>query len=192
MAIITRTKVKELLQITDSSKDTVIDALIPVIQNHVVEDLSNRFHLKDTDGTDAIWISAETIAFVNSGPDTITDSGSGFVDALFSDGIDIDIIGSKYNNGIFGVNTVAAGTMTLETAEELVAEAAGEAITISRVQFPKGMWSTIADMILWKVDKKRLVSSWALADYREVKTGRGGIPVDLWKELNPWRKFRWN
>ena len=191
VAIITRTKVKTLLQISGTSKDAVIDALIPVVQNLVVEELSNRFHMIDAAGDPAIYITASTIAFVDSDPDTITDSDSGFVDAAFSDGIDVDVSGSDYNDGIYGVNSVAAGTLTLEAAEELTAEDAGAGVTITRVQFPKGIWSTVADMILWKMDKKRLLNSWGLADYRESMSGTGGIPKQLWRELNPWRKYKW-
>ena len=192
MAIITRTLVKTLLQISGTSKDNLIDALIPVIQNLVVETLNNRFHLLDSSGDDSIYYSGETIAFVDSGPDTITDSDEGFVDAGFTSGIDVDIFGSDYNDGIRGVTTTAAGTLTLESAETLITEAAGNAILITRVQFPQAIQSIVADMIFYKMDKKRLLKSWGLADYSETRgEGPGGIPKTLWDELNPWRKFRW-
>ena len=187
MPIITTAKVKTLLQITGSAKDTLIDTLIPIVQNWVVDYLHNDFLVTD------IQIAASTIAFVDSDPDTITDSDSGFITAEFpTANIDIHVDGSVRNFGIYQADTVSAGTMTLASGEELIAEAAGEsAIVITLVKFPTGIQSVVADMISWKMDKKRLVQSWGLADYREVKTGAGGYPVETLAELTPWRMLNY-
>lgn len=72
-----------------------------------------------------------TIAFVNSNPDTITDSGNGFVTAGFLQGQSIIITGSASNNGTFTIASVAAGTLTLIATDSLVAEGAGATVTIA-------------------------------------------------------------
>lgn len=81
--------------------------------------------------TDRPSISAATIAFVDSNPDTITDSGSGFVAAGFKAGDTIRVSGSGSNDGVYTINTVAAGTLTLIAGDSLVAEVAGASVTIT-------------------------------------------------------------
>jgi len=187
MAIITSTIVKTLLQISGTTYDTVIAELIPRVQNFVVEYCQNRFHNGN------VYITGSTIVFVDSDPDTITDSDEGFLDAKFpAASIDIDVAGSYYgNNGIYAVDTVVAGTMTLASGESLIAEDAGEGITITLVQFPKGIHLVVADMINFKMNKKRGLKNWRLADYSETTIGEGGYPKQLLKELASFRKFRW-
>lgn len=79
----------------------------------------------------ATTYEASTIAFVDSGPDTITDSGNGFVTAGFVIGDKIVISGSASNNGVYTVANVAAGTITLDAGDALVAESVGANVTIT-------------------------------------------------------------
>jgi hypothetical protein len=76
-------------------------------------------------------ITASTIAFVDSNPDTITDSGSGF--GSFTAGDRIVVSGSGSNDGTYTIATAAAGTLTLIAGDALVAESAGASVTISVV-----------------------------------------------------------
>ena len=80
--------------------------------------------------------TASTIAFVDSNPDTITDSGSGFVAAGFKKGMVILVSGSSNNNGIFTIASVAAGTITLVPDATLTAESAGSSITLTALPLP--------------------------------------------------------
>ncbi len=66
--------------------------------------------------------SGRTIAFVDSNPDTITDSGSGFITAGFEAGDIVNVIGSNRNNNPYRIRAVVAGVLTLETFETVVAE----------------------------------------------------------------------
>jgi len=76
--------------------------------------------------------TATTIAFVEGGgsADTITDSGSGFVTAGFAAGQTLIVEGTVSNDGIYLIDTVVAGTITLTTAFDLVAESAGSSFTL--------------------------------------------------------------
>lgn len=76
-------------------------------------------------------ITAITIAFVDggAGADTITDSGSGFLTALFKAGDLITVSGSTSNDGDYTIVSVVAGTITLATGV-LTAEGAGDNVTI--------------------------------------------------------------
>jgi hypothetical protein len=76
-------------------------------------------------------ITAATIAFVDSDPDTITDTGSGFVTAGFQSGQQIMVEGSSSNDGTYTIDTVAAGTITLISDDSVTAEEATATITIT-------------------------------------------------------------
>ena len=74
--------------------------------------------------------TATTIALVDSSPDTITDSGSGFVTAGFEADDKITISGSTSDDGTYTASVVAAGTITLITADALTGQAAGTSLTL--------------------------------------------------------------
>ncbi len=83
------------------------------------------FALKRTRVTAAglLDCSGKVITFVvNSGADTITDDGSGFVTGNFEDGDIANIEGSGNNNNAHELASVAAGLLTLETHEDVTAE----------------------------------------------------------------------
>lgn len=77
-------------------------------------------------------ITALTIAFTNDNPDTITDSGNGFVNAGFKDGDLVTVSGSTSNDGDYTIDTggVAAGVLTLVIGDSLTAEIAGDNVTV--------------------------------------------------------------
>lgn len=75
-------------------------------------------------------IVAITISFADTDPDTILDSGSGFILAGFQDGATITVSGSTSNDGTYLIDTVTAGVITLDSGETLSAEAAGDTVTI--------------------------------------------------------------
>lgn len=74
--------------------------------------------------------TASTIAFADSNPDTITDSGSGFVTAGFEAGQTLIVEGSNDNDGIYLIDSVVAGTITLQSSDSLTAETAGASVTL--------------------------------------------------------------
>ena len=74
-----------------------------------------------------------SIAFHENSPsnDTITDSNNGFVAAGFQAGDEIMVTGSaNSNNGYFTALSVAAGTITLVSGDDIQDESAGASITI--------------------------------------------------------------
>jgi hypothetical protein len=76
------------------------------------------------------YIQALTIAFVNSNPDTITDSGNNLLKAGFIAGDKITVSGSTSNNSTFTIATVVAGTITLIGGDSLTDEIAGDLVQI--------------------------------------------------------------
>ena len=76
-------------------------------------------------------IKGATLACVDSNPDTITDSGNGFVTRGFNSTLDVWIEGSgEGNDGVKDVASVAAGTITLAGGESLTAESANADLII--------------------------------------------------------------
>ena len=77
--------------------------------------------------------TASTIAFVATSPPTITDSASQFIIEGFAPGDVIEITGGVNDGVRFTINSVVAGTITLESrdAVNFTAEAAGASRTIT-------------------------------------------------------------
>lgn len=91
---------------------------------------SGEIVLNGQPATFNVHMTATTIAIVDSDPDTITDSGSGFVTAGFVAGQTLIIEGSTADDGVYLIDTVAAGTITLTTAASVTGETAGASITL--------------------------------------------------------------
>ena len=80
--------------------------------------------------TPTATITDTTIAFVDSNPDTITESGNTFITEGFEAGMQISVSGSTSNDGVYTVASVAAGTITLVAEDSLTAEIAGDTVTM--------------------------------------------------------------
>ena len=83
------------------------------------------------------------IVCVNSNPDTITDSGNGFVAVGFEAGDQIMINGTSQvvetktiatNLDVYTIVEVALGTITLEGGDQLTAQSAGDTISVFAVK----------------------------------------------------------
>lgn len=81
------------------------------------------------------YITGTGFAFVDSDPDTITDTGSGFVTAGFLAGDTISVSGTDDNDDEYTIAAggVAAGTLTLIGGDTLTAEGAGDTVIIQTV-----------------------------------------------------------
>jgi len=144
MAIITLEKAKEILQIPTATTtyDDLITSLIPIVQKAVVRYCRNSFVNAN------IQYGNSTFAFVNGTPATITDSDEQFVEELFVAG-DYKIQGSLLNDKIVEIDTVAVGTLTLDSTETLVAEDEAEFVYLTKVEFPEDIQFHVAMLIKW-------------------------------------------
>jgi len=158
MPIITAAEVKSIgLQTTATTWDTLIAALITIAQAKILNYCGIRYFLNQD-----VKIYGSGIALVSGTPATITDSGSGFVDADFVAG-DYKIYGTSHNNKIVTVQTVAAGTLTLATGETLTSEIAGDEITIIKVDWVDAMKYDVIMFIIWMMHEDgKLVNSESL------------------------------
>lgn len=145
--IATLAEIKAFLQITATTHDTLMQTYIPIVENDIFDYCNNRFVAIDSNYNNLISYSAQTFVFAADG--TITDSDSGFVTAGFVTGDNINITGTKRNNGNFTASTVAAGTITIDSLETFVAEDQGTNTTpeIALVQYPKSLKPIVAQMV---------------------------------------------
>ena len=130
---------------TATGNALIITEMINEAQNYLWTE-EKWYSLYATRSWNTVIYTASTIAFVDSGPDTITDSANGFGD--FEVGEHILVSGSTSNDGVYVIATVAAGTLTLQTADELTAEALGESVTISAMTKPvPSDWGATIDIM---------------------------------------------
>jgi len=143
--IATLDEIKELLQIPASTEtyDGLIKSLIPTVQEWLLEHLNNYFMVAEED----VYLISTAIVFNNASPPTIANSDDEFVDAGFVDDMHLRFQGSLYNDGIYEIETVAAGTLTLATAETLMDEDKEQEITINVVKFKKGLKHVFSALI---------------------------------------------
>ena len=91
--------------------------------------------------------TATTIAFVDSNPDTITDSGNGFITAGFIAGMHVLPSGTVSNNTVYTIATVTAGTITLKSTDAVIAESAGSSFTLTGYRPYKVKYTTFGTYV---------------------------------------------
>ena len=130
------------------------------------------WNIVDFQGGASGYITGTTFACVNSNPDTITDSGNGFVSAGFVAGKQITVTGftDSANNGTFVLKTVAAGTLTLDDSHALAAESAGDTVIISSLVIDKGAQTNSTDTCTMQVNNKEV----------HIGMGKGVTDKPLW------------
>ncbi len=178
--IATLTEIKELLKITTTTNDTMINALIPIIQDDILSFLRNKFLTE-------IEIQENTISFTGN---SILDSDSGFIDAGFVVG-NIVVQDSKLNNNFYTVTNVTAGTLTV--SELLYTETAENTIKINQVMFPSSLKLIMANMIGFTMNNKHGVKSETFSRYSvnygsDIQSLINGYPDTVTRPLLKYRK----
>lgn len=131
-------------QITALSDMTGLEAVLDNTRDELLGLYPWPFAMKRTRLTAAglLDCSAKTITFVvNSGADTVTDSGSGFVTGKFIDKEIVGVVDSGSNNYDYKINSVLAGTITLEAFEDVVAEVLTNDTDLKLYARPASGWS---------------------------------------------------
>ena len=112
----------------------IIASLINEAQNELWTETTNWHSLYKMRVFNTVSYSASTISFTHVGPDYITDSANGF--GSFQAGQTIMVSGSTSNDGVYIVQTVTAGRLTLQSEDTLTTETFGDAVTIYAVTYP--------------------------------------------------------
>lgn len=112
----------------------IIAEMINEAQIELWTDTTNWHTLYTQRNFNTLAYTAATISFSDSNPDTIDDSANGL--GSFQNGQTIKVSGSTSNDGIYVIATAAAGSLTLQTADALTAESAGDTVTIHAITYP--------------------------------------------------------
>lgn len=183
--IATVSEVKALLQITTTAKDDVITALLPTIDRFILDWTKNQFK--------QIKVRMESSFISFSELVTISDSDALFIECKFTPGTQIVVEGSLYNDGVYEISSLTAGSLTLATGSGLIDEAAGECITITMVNYPKSLKLDIAQMVAYAMNKagKEGIQSESLGDYSVTFMDATSYPLSILNRLKPYRKIGW-
>lgn len=195
MAVVTKAEVKTLLGITSTGYDSKITALIPHVQNDILDYCNNYFC------DSAIYIEREAgLAFVGgtsagASRDYITDDNQDFTSAGFADGMDVAIVGGS-NSGMNTISSVTTGTMKMISTGDFVDQDQDTSynhvgpILISRVQWPRGIKKIAAQMVWHLIDdpKPKDVKSESIDDYSVTYAGDNEYPKRVIQGLNKYRR----
>ena len=185
MYIATKSEVKALLGITNTSKDAQIDALLPAVDQFARAYLNNEFkNMK-------VRMSSSEISFAN--PVTINDAGGDFTENKFIAGLVIVVEGSLYNDGVYKIASMTASALTLEVGAELINESAEETVSITMVAYPRSLKLDVALMVSYAIQKanKEGIQSESLGDYSITFTAAEAYPKSILDRLKTHRKLRW-
>jgi hypothetical protein len=132
---ITLSNIKTMLGLTDTTKDTKIQMLLPQVINAIANYCRNNFVLYEY----------ETGSIVFGTTTTYTITPSWTLDIPLEAGDWINIRGSKYNDGVYQVKTFVGGVITLETNNECRLETYSCGISIC--DLPKELLMVVCESI---------------------------------------------
>lgn len=198
MALMTTAEVKSILKITDSTYDTDIEFLLPIVEDDLIYELNNAFQ----DGY-VYRQSGTAFEFVRGDSDTkdyITDKEEEFLVHGFRDGMDIVIEGGFSNVGLYTIDSASSGTLKLDEYGELIPQDLDDntddhtigQIRISRVKWPKALKLPAAKMVWSLIDdsKPSDAQSESIDDYSITYFGVNAYPTKIIRMLDKWRRPR--
>lgn len=178
--IITLSEVKTLLQI-GSSYDTLINALLPIIEDQIIDYTKNNFTKGD-------GIVKSTLSFYTH---SITDSTLGFDTTYWKPGQSIRVDGTDDNDGTYNIDSVS--TSAIIVLEDLITETEGNPIQIRKVQYPKGLKLIASDMIKFNLSTSKAgsgIKSESIDDYSVTfDECKNAYPMRIWQSLNKYSKY---
>jgi len=194
--IATKPEIKAFLAITSTTQDSLIDRLIPVIEDDIREYCHNDFR----DGN--VYMQSSDILFTRNttSADTITydGTGDGFTDSQFKDGQTVRVQGSYNNDGFFEVESVSSTTLTMYSTtsrpyfQEMVTEDEALYIVINKVKYPDALKFVVSQMANYKLKtydysvQSETVSRYSVT-YNTLDMA-SGYPKAMMSGLNRWRK----
>ena len=181
--MITRNELKEILQITDNTKDTLIDRLIPLV-TAFIKRYTNNDYLDNK-----VTVTSSAVSFTAT--QTITDT-SDWVDSYFTTGMTIQVSGSINNDGLYTISNVT-NTILTTTETTITTEDFDQEITITRVKYPAEIKLIIASMIGESIEygeRQPGVTQERLGDYSYTYATTAQYSDNVLKMLYPFKIVR--
>ncbi len=196
MALMTTAEVKSILGITASTYDIQIAFFIPFVEKDLVDYLNNCF----PDGY-VFRESGADLAFVRGDSDIadyITDTSAEFLVKGFLSGMDISVINSGANDGIYEVDSASTGKLSLSKYGILIDQDQDDTsddnpigtVLISRVKWPDAIKLPAAKMVWYLIDDARPndAISEKLDDYSITYAGGHAYPTRVLDSLAQYRR----
>jgi len=193
MPLLTTPEVKALIGIanSDTTYDTDIDSLLPSAIDKLFNVTCNYFELYP----DEINIESDTISF-SAADKKINDTGNGFVDAGFVDGIFVRIYNSLLNDGVYKTLSISADSITLDQSETIKDESAGRKVKITMVKLPQEAKLFIAQVVEFNLAKKARregIESERFDDYNVRYADQSkGLPERILQNIERFKKLKWD
>ena len=182
----TRANIKTLLQINTTSKDTLIDMLMPLVENDIHDITKNDF-IADNEN---FYISADTISF-SSADNKILDSDNDL--DIFTAGQSIKVFGSLHNDGVYYISSVAVDGSYLIVDEDITEESNSDENTIGiyKLTYPKALKLLYSKMINFNLTKdKSNITSESIDNYSiSYKGNTQDYPDSIISSLKKYKKF---
>jgi len=145
--IATLAEIKSILGLIDTSLDVRIQALMPIVQNRIIEYCKNTFAKND------IVYTSDSIYFVSADKEILDDTGLFITDGLLENAKDVCVTYSLHNNYNFTIVADSVTETVLEVDEDIVEEPNddGYPVTVRRVEYPIGLKDIFSNMINTKI-----------------------------------------
>jgi hypothetical protein len=195
-------EIKRIIGIAQSntSKDTDIKFYMPIIEEEI-HDICKHDFIRNRDLINEKYLAATLNISFEASSYKILDSDSNLYNAFIS-GNSIKVNGSLENDGIYLVDTVAEDGSYLTIDSDygtFTDEAAGQAVSIYKLWYPKSLKFAIAAMINYRmssdsIKKSKGIESEKVDDYSvkfssAKENSLSGYPSDIMKMLQPHRKY---
>lgn len=161
MASITTDEVKTILNISDTEYDTIITAMIPLVERDVCEYLNNWFIDRHTQFDTASFRFYSRTTTAGATHSRLTDSiNKKFLQYGFTDTMDVAIDGSWRNNGIYTLSSATDSELKFTTGSYNFTKEystdfyTGGAIRINRIRWPESLKLHIAHIIWYNIERR--------------------------------------
>ncbi len=196
MAILSLDEAKKLLGIQDSSKDQLLIALIPDLQNFLFDYCKNYFELVKEDSSYYNIYTKNCFnkdyylksAYTSFQDNKIINSLGKFLDSGFMKHAHVRVQSSVLNDGVYEVTEVTNTEITCK--ETFIEEPEGEYIQLSVVSFPKGLKIPFSRLLAFELNQqaKKGINSESLADH-SISFSQS-YPQSLLSAFAPYRRIK--
>lgn len=192
--IATLAEIKTLLGISGTTKDNVITANIPIVENYICNYCKDDFveYTNRIPSTPRVYLQSNEVQFVNS-TNSLDSSTVDLSTYRWVAGDNLRIYGSYHNEKVLTISSVASGSIVFDSTNTVTDENYGDTLTIVRVVYPEDLKKVYSFMINYNINKdnlKGLESEKILGySYKLSATNYSGYPDSAMNELNTYRKI---
>ncbi|OGS41376.1 MAG: hypothetical protein A3K77_06375 [Euryarchaeota archaeon RBG_13_31_8] len=194
--VITLSEAKTLNQISVSTYDTLINMLIPIVEDSICNYCNNHFvdsYKSINNILPTVYYYSNTCSFDNT-DNSLNDSAVGFDFTTLNFKITdtIRIYNSISNDGPRTIKTISAAKIILESLNTVYDEIEGNTIVIARVTYPQTLKLVAASMVKYLMVKQTPgFKSETLYSYSYTKESDmvGGYPKGIMDQLNDYRSI---